>query len=302
MQKDEKCGIYKIENKINNKIYIGKSIHIYQRWKEHKKKALNNNTKTYFHQALKFYGFNNFKWDIIEEVPLKKLDEREKYWINYYNSIKPNGYNLTEGGEGGCPEFLKKPVRQYDLQGNFIAEYESIQKAGRENSINPQGIYGCCNYHYKSSHNYQWRYAEENLTRINSYKNNKGINHIRVEQYDCDGNYIKTYNSIMEAAYAINQPQSQRSISKCCNNIKYKSVGGYQWKIEGSNKEINSIKKPKSNKKKKVKQFNKDGELIAIFNSSREASRQTGVAQASISNTCLNKQKTGGGFIWQYDD
>lgn len=47
------------------------------------------------------YGIDNFSFEIIEECEKDKLSDREKYWINYYNSISPNGYNLTEGGDGG---------------------------------------------------------------------------------------------------------------------------------------------------------------------------------------------------------
>ena len=47
------------------------------------------------------YGIDNFKFEIIEECDKSILSEREKYWIKFYNSVAPNGYNLTTGGEGG---------------------------------------------------------------------------------------------------------------------------------------------------------------------------------------------------------
>lgn len=92
--------IYKITNKINGKIYIGQTIKNYEeRFRQHQ---LNYN-KEYFSQivlykAFKKYGIENFSFEAIEEVEKEKLDEREKYWIKYYNSYF-DGYNSTLGGK-----------------------------------------------------------------------------------------------------------------------------------------------------------------------------------------------------------
>lgn len=97
------CGIYKIKNNINNKIYIGQSKNIEQRWKHHLWESFNDKQVMYnysIHKAFRKYGIDNFSFDIIEEVPEDKLFEREKYWIEFYNSYK-EGYNETEGGDSG---------------------------------------------------------------------------------------------------------------------------------------------------------------------------------------------------------
>ena len=91
--------IYKIENQINHKVYIGQTIKsLNKRFSQHK----NNYTKPYFSQihlyrAFKKYGIENFSFEKIEQVNDEDLDEREKYWIAYYNSYE-NGYNSTLGG------------------------------------------------------------------------------------------------------------------------------------------------------------------------------------------------------------
>ena len=100
-------GIYKITNKINNKCYIGKSKNIEARWKEHKWRMnsldeINLNKPLY--RAFKKYGLNNFSFEVIEELDNYEADanEREKYWIKFYNSYgSENGYNATYGGDGG---------------------------------------------------------------------------------------------------------------------------------------------------------------------------------------------------------
>ena len=85
-------GIYKITNKINGKVYIGQSIHIERRWKEHCRQS----TNSVISDAIKQYGKENFIFEVIEECNQEELNEKEEYYIQLYNSIVPNGYNVTE--------------------------------------------------------------------------------------------------------------------------------------------------------------------------------------------------------------
>ena len=95
--------IYKITNNINNKIYIGKTNRdINVRFQEHidSSNSINSPSYNYYlHRAFRKYGIENFSIDKIEEVSEELINEREKYWIKYYDSYN-NGYNLTLGGEG----------------------------------------------------------------------------------------------------------------------------------------------------------------------------------------------------------
>lgn len=91
--------IYKITNMVNNQKYIGQTVKtVEKRFTQHK----NNSNKPYFFQLVLYkafnkYGIENFKCETIEEVPNELLDEREKYWIEYYDTYF-NGYNSTIGG------------------------------------------------------------------------------------------------------------------------------------------------------------------------------------------------------------
>ena len=91
------CGIYKIENILNGKIYIGQSIEIEKRWQKH----LNANDNFLIHKAIKKYGKENFQFSIIEECDASLLNNKECYWIEFYNSLIPNGYNMVQGGSNG---------------------------------------------------------------------------------------------------------------------------------------------------------------------------------------------------------
>lgn len=91
-------SIYKIENLINGKIYIGQSVHPYRRFVEHIYKAKHELDSAPIHLALKKYGKENFSFDIIESS-VEDYNEREIYWIQQYNCIAPNGYNILIGGQ-----------------------------------------------------------------------------------------------------------------------------------------------------------------------------------------------------------
>lgn len=97
-------GIYKITNKINNKIYIGCSKNIEYRWIAHKSESILEQYPPYnysIHKAFRKYGIDNFNFEIIEIINDEtQLFTKEKYWIKYYDSYH-NGYNETEGGDSG---------------------------------------------------------------------------------------------------------------------------------------------------------------------------------------------------------
>ena len=110
----------------SNKNYIGQTVGTL------KKRAINiisgNGYKkcSLFWKAISKYGFLNFKAEILEEVPVNKLNEREVFYIKKFNSISPYGYNLSHGGLGG----ITKDVFVYSVQnGDFIEHYSSLTEA-----------------------------------------------------------------------------------------------------------------------------------------------------------------------------
>lgn len=89
--------IYKITNIQNNKVYIGQTIRpIEQRFHRHLGDAINNVLDTHLARAIRLYGKDNF---IIEEIDSAQtqdaLNQKEQYWIRFYNSVK-DGYNETD--------------------------------------------------------------------------------------------------------------------------------------------------------------------------------------------------------------
>lgn len=92
--------IYKITNRVNNKVYIGQThFTIEHRFKQHIKNFNIEHRQQPLYKAFAKYGIDNFYVEELEKVECDKLDEREIYWIAYYDSFK-NGYNATLGGNG----------------------------------------------------------------------------------------------------------------------------------------------------------------------------------------------------------
>lgn len=88
-------GIYKITNLDNQKCYVGQAVNIADRWKQHIKRGLGAETptKNKLYPAMIALGVENFSFEIIEECPREKLDEREDYWQEYFKA-KEFGYSI----------------------------------------------------------------------------------------------------------------------------------------------------------------------------------------------------------------
>lgn len=125
--------IYKITNIQNGKIYIGQTIRsIEQRFKRHIADALNGNLDTHFARAIRKYGKDNFKLELVCSCSSHKdMCEKEQYWIRYYNSIE-DGYNETDALNkcGGNTYQSKTPEEM-----KVIAEKIRATKLGNKNPM-----------------------------------------------------------------------------------------------------------------------------------------------------------------------
>jgi len=119
----QKCGIYKIENLVTGRVYVGSSNHINRRWELHKK---NLQSKTHFNSYLQNsytkYGVGAFKFSVVEECEKEKLIEREQFWFEYYRkelgvfNLKPEFVNNSRGIKlKPHSEETKQKIRQANL-------------------------------------------------------------------------------------------------------------------------------------------------------------------------------------------
>ncbi len=92
------CGIYKITNQINDMCYIGQSVNVSERFKQHAKCGLGIDAPVgnKLYKAMQEFGLHNFSFELLEACPREQLNEKEKYYIGLYQSNE-FGYNSTIG-------------------------------------------------------------------------------------------------------------------------------------------------------------------------------------------------------------
>lgn len=212
--------IYKITNLINNKIYIGKTERtIQQRWAEHKKKVSQLDLPLY--RAIKKYGVDSFSIESIEECDNREIDQRENYWIKFYNSCE-KGYNCSLGGEGGILYLPEKIIQ------DIIKRYQSGERLDLI----------CKSYHH--DYNAIRKILTERGIQINTHagpaklsKRIYAINPINLQVEEI-------YNSISEAGRALAaEGRNPRAIANHISRYKDTSTisHSYLWKTKIENYE-----------------------------------------------------------------
>lgn len=259
-----KCGIYKITNP-KGSIYVGKSKNILSRFKDYKR-IDHNNGQNKLYNSLKKYGYINHLFQIIEECSVEQLNEREIYWIKFFNSFhhenKKFGLNLTKGGEGG----------------NGILRSEATKKL---HSIKTTG-----------------------KIRNDNHKNNvskalKGI--AKPKEFGKD--YLGKKNTERTSLPKIKKeknPNHYLTNKKRPDWVNKKIREGMA--LNKKPKSIETIKKMRENNcwSKPIIQCDLNGIDIKEWISQAEAARYFNIDSTGIYACCKGKQKTAAGFKWKY--
>jgi group I intron endonuclease len=238
--------IYIVTNKINGMKYVGQSIQldIKSRWKAHRSKK--RSVGKILHNAYKKYGYDNFDYKIICICFDEDTNKYEEEYIKKYNTVHPNGYNLLQGGNNrkhneetkrliseimkgennSChgskitPEkrkMLSDRMKKYNLEIRLKKQQENILEYSDKIILH---------------HKYERKEKISNsLTDYYKKCNELGIKTgaKRIKQYDLNGNFIKEYYSISEAAREVNVYRTV--ISRACEKNNG-TAGGYRWTKE----------------------------------------------------------------------
>ena len=292
-------GIYKSENKINGKCYVGQSIDIQNRWNIHKTHLKNNyHHNIYLQRAWNKYGEDNFKFEILELCLEDELDSKEIEWIDrlrsYIYFTDSNGYNMNIGGDGNRKEL---EILQFDLFGNYVNEYKNIHIASQLTNISIQAISGCCNKRHKYAGEYIWVYKcdYKNIDSLSWYFENSKLKNIN--QYNLDGNLIKTWRCLKDIINELHiNPQC------CLRNVAY-TCGGYIFKYVNDNFILdddylylakNSLKCINN---KPFYQIDMDGNIVNSYSSLREA-EEDGWNERMINECCRGLRESYKKYLW----
>lgn len=284
------CGIYKITNKNNGKCYIGQSVDIPARWRQHISESQNTESVAFnchFYRAIRKYGVDNFTFEIVEFCNPNELNDREIYYIGKFNSYE-YGYNMTIGGQDfSCT--TQKAVDQYDVEGNLICTYKSIAEARRKTGVRHidrvlRGI-------SRTAGGFYWNYHGAGFQM-----RDVGTHARRIQQYDLDGNFIKEFDSIKDA---IDETGVTSIVYACTNHTR---AGNWLWIYAGDDVVPYSYPKQRPCSIRPVDCFSKEGKFIASYFSMGDAERNTTASQANISACCQGKIKSAGGYVWRYAD
>ena len=306
--------IYKVTNIIEGKNYIGQTINsMNERKKDHINKALNQNSQTEFHKSLRKYGTHCFVWIEIDSAQsIDELNKKEQFWIKFYNTIAPNGYNLMMGGfnkkmhqsskikmSQALRKHLWVKVYKYNLDLKLQCVFENIKEMKEKENI----IY----VPYKTKRNdfncferNGFIYSLDNdIKKITDFA--KEIKRKLIVHFDKTGKQIQVFKNVYQAATALNIVDPV--IYSICEG-KTKRMMNDEFFLYFENVNEKNIKErinfERYAQKKKVAQKKLNGELIKIFDTVKEASEHSKVQQQNICKVCKGKRKQAGGFIWEY--
>jgi len=162
-----KC-VYAIVNKIDGKKYIGSTIE----FKERKATHLRDLRKQQHHswRLQKVYnevGVDNLEFVVLKEVILENLKEEEQIFLDNFKSYDPKcGYNISKNTQYVSNHGLCKPILQYTLKGDFVAEHHSMNEAARvlmrTNGLkSKRGLTDACRGDRRFSYGFLWFYKSE---------------------------------------------------------------------------------------------------------------------------------------------
>lgn len=206
--------VYKVTNTKDDKVYIGITTCSIESRKLDQLKG-SNTKQTKFYEAITTYGKDSFTWEQIDTANnIDELAKKETEYILKYNS-KEDGFNSDRGAG------IKKSIYQYDMKGNMINVFESLEDAGSAVNADKKKISTVCLSVNKNFNNFYWsyEYVDKFVPPIDLRKK-------IVKQYSLEGVLIEEFSSVSEASKKTGC--NKTSIAKVCRGER-KKCGNYFW-------------------------------------------------------------------------
>ncbi len=249
-------------------------------------------------------GSSHYVHKLVAEAFLEPPDKLVFPVVNHKDGNKSNNHvsnlewvqvneNILHAHRTGLNSTSRSVIR-YNLRGEEIGRYRSIMDASKSANVSHTSISQACKkvegvYTIADS---IWRFDSEPLD-IEELRDMKPLKR-KVVQYSLEGEKIKEFVSISEAAKSINVHTSV--IIRVCQG-KANTSGGYVWKYEGDEPPVTKVKRGSA---VKVEQLTMEGAPIKIWTCISDAARSLNISDSHISSVCKGKRKSTGGFRWRY--
>jgi len=245
--------IYKITNQKNGMVYIGSSIEVERRWRQHKEASINEKDHHYNYPlmiAFREFGIANFTFEVIDTLPNhQEMIKAEHDWIVKENCVVPNGYNQTHQTDSPLldPVIAKKmsdtkrvkygkKVCEIDENKNILEIWDSLAEAGEKTGLDRFKISDVCNGKRLTTGNRVFRFLDEAdnilipVEKVNQVQANRITKASKkVVKMTLEGEILQVYDSIALAAADTGCDSS--AISKVCRGQRNK-CGGFKWEFQ----------------------------------------------------------------------
>lgn len=299
----ENVGIYTIICNTSKKIYVGSSNNIHVRILKHKNELkLGKHRNPHLQYSYNKYGSDDFKYEILENCNEEYLLYIESFWINILDTYNSNkGYNINNPLHGGEPTLKKIDV--YSLDGALIKTYPSIKRVSSDLQVSNHSVSKVCVGKYKQTKGFVFRYHGDEFAKYDYIHSHKPLPvcNVMVDQISISGVYIKTYNSVKEAARSVNMSSSSisRAINKCY------PTGGYIWDKHNSlritDSSLTHVQPKRYNALcKKIDQYCENGVYIKTWSDAKEIALTYHCCTSLIRKVCSGVNKTAKGYKWKY--
>lgn len=279
--------IYKITNKINQKSYIGETTTtLKKRWHDHIRESFSegHGYNYHLHCAIRKYGLDNFTFEEIEQCSDEARFAREHYYIMFYDTLEPNGYNLLASGTGSVKVPIEAILESWNegLNTVQIGQKLGIDRQTASEHLKANGI---------TLEDIMKRQGEQTSLRCS----------MPVLQYDLKGNFIKEWPS----ASACSEIGQQSAISSVCRQEQITAYG-YIWKYKQDTRPISEWvkkvenKKPAGKPKKQIRQLDTNHNEINVYNSAADAARALNIYDKSNICAAARKGRKAYGYYWEY--
>ena len=247
-------------------------------------------------QARQRTGSKNGMWGKHHTEEAKELN-RQAHLGRYDGENNPfYGKHHSVETRAKSSEQHSKPISMYTLDGTYVKTFPSALVAAKEMGVAVQSISMCATKNTKTSCGRVWRYfacpqlPKEELPEKHAFCKT-------VAQYSLTGEFIRTFDSLTEAAQTANTTIT--NISRCVNGV-FKQAGGYIWRNFVCDCLLSNELPVRQNRCRAVEQYDSKGALIKTYHSLKEAALALGVSPEAVCRAVKGKTKPCAGFVFRY--